>query len=76
MTDQTNEQSLAEMLAEKERLDAQMRILDAMTVIVERTPGASTLEDVERMTGRPWDELLAEETGLTVEVIRDASADI
>jgi transcriptional regulator with GAF, ATPase, and Fis domain len=38
--------------------------------IIQRTPGASSLDDVERLTGSDWGDLLAGESGIAREVVR------
>ena len=62
------DESLSDMLKEKEELDLQMQVLQAIGRIVERTPGANNLEEAAELTGRPWLDLLVEETGLAPEV--------
>ncbi len=41
----------------------------ASIALIETTPGADDLEDVERIVGRPWLFLLAEATSLRVSTV-------
>lgn len=68
------EESLSDMIRKRDELQHQMQVLEAISSIVERIPGATTLEDAERLTGRPWLDLLVEETGLTPEQVEKAAA--
>jgi hypothetical protein len=67
------DESLSDMVREKEELDRQIEVLDAMDRIVAKTPGATTIDDAERLTGRSFIDLLVEETGFTVEQIEQAA---
>jgi hypothetical protein len=64
------------MIRKKEALDRQLEVLDAMDRIVAKTPGAASIEDAERLTGRSFVDLLIEETGFTVEQIDEAATAI
>jgi hypothetical protein len=70
------DQSLSDMMKEHEQLDHQIKVLEAIDRIVERTPGAATLDDAERLSGRSWIDLLVEETGLTPEQVEQAATAI
>jgi hypothetical protein len=70
------DESLSDMIRHKEELDRQIEVLDAMDRIVAKTPGATTLDDAERLTGRSFIDLLVEETGFTVEQIEQAASAI
>jgi hypothetical protein len=63
------EESLSDLIKEKEELDLQLQVLEASGRIVERTPGATTLEEAAQLTGRSWLDLLVEETGLAPDVV-------
>ena len=67
------DESLSDMIRQKEELDRQIEVLDAMDRIVAKTPGAKTIDDAERLTGRSFIDLLVEETGFTVEQIEQAA---
>lgn len=66
------EESLRDMLKEREETGHQLKVLEAISSIVERTPGATTLEDAERQIGRPWLDLVVEESGLTAAEVEQA----
>jgi hypothetical protein len=70
------DESLSDMIREKEALDRQLEVLNAMERIVAKTPGATSIEDAERLTGRSFVDLLVEETGFTVEQIDEAATAI
>lgn len=70
------DESLSDMVREKEELDREIEVLDAMDRIVKKTPGATSIDDAERLTGRSVIDLLVEETGFTVEQIEQAASAI
>jgi hypothetical protein len=43
---------LSSLLKEQKETEQQLQVLEAMGRIVERTPGATTLEDAQQATGR------------------------
>ena len=51
-------------------LEWELRVEVAIEDLVEHTPGARCLEDVERLTGRHWADLLTEEAGIPREIVR------
>jgi hypothetical protein len=50
-------------------LDTEIQLHQASIDLITRTPDAETLEDVARITGRPFSDLLAEETGVPRDVV-------
>jgi hypothetical protein len=70
------EESLSDLIKQKEELEHQQAVLEAMGRIIDRTPGATTLADVEQQTGRSSMDLLIEETGLTPEQINQAAENL
>jgi hypothetical protein len=75
-TEAAVEESLSDLIKQKEELEHQQAVLEAMSRIIDRTPGATTLEDVEQQTGRSSMDLLVEETGLTPEQINRAAENL
>ena len=63
------EESLSDLVKEKEELDLQMQVLEGIGRILEKTPGATDIEDAARRSGRSWVDMLAEETGLAPDVV-------
>jgi hypothetical protein len=52
------------------RADNTELLHQASIALIERTPGASTLDDVAAITARSWADLLAEETGISLESVK------
>jgi hypothetical protein len=67
------DESLSDMVSEKEEIDRQIEVLNAMERIVAKTPGATSMDDAERLTGRSSMDLLVEETGFTAEQVEQAA---
>ena len=56
-------------------IEAELRLHEAALELIESTPGARNLEDVERITGIDWRKLLAEVSGLSLESVRHVMTD-
>ncbi|MCZ7526593.1 MAG: hypothetical protein M5U14_09600 [Acidimicrobiia bacterium] len=48
---------------------AEAMLHDAAVRLIHSTPGAQNLNDVSRLHGRPFEELLAEETALPIDQV-------
>lgn len=53
-----------------ETVNAEIALREASVRLIQRTPGATNLDDVARLTGRPWGDLLAEESDLPRDLVR------
>jgi len=57
-----------------DELETEVRLSDAAIALIDRTDGAKSLNDVERVVGRPFPELLAEETGIDLGTVQEITS--
>ncbi len=50
-------------------IEQEIALREASIRLIKRTPGAHSLNDVERLTGSPVGDALAEESGLSRELV-------